>query len=240
MISSKESNTLLGTRVVCGASAPTGAPAGANYEDGEPKARTTAMRVGKRAYRRALKRAEQFGSTVYKGRRIRAGVPEVYKPDLRPAVKSSSKSPGLAIATWNCSGLSQELFLEFQVWLRTKPDILVFTLQETHWSMTSEWSTEEWYIVHSSAAKPKQGGVMIGIRKQAVVQNSYSWAAVVPGRLLHWRGQLHKQQFDILALYINKRCLTTMRSKSRSLCNSANRYGGRWTRPLPPCPTVPR
>ena len=42
---------------------------------------------------------------------------------------------------------------------------------------------------------------MMGIRKQAVVQNSYSWAAVVPGRLLHWRGQLHKQQFDILALY---------------------------------------
>ena len=87
---------------------------------------------------------------MYKGKLLTSGIPEVHHPPARQ--RPAKEWPRMDVATWNCSGLSQELFLEWQVWLRTKPNIAAFTLQETHWGMTSEWTTEEWIIIHSAAA----------------------------------------------------------------------------------------
>ena len=186
-------------RVACGSSATAGARVRANHEEGVPEDRKTATRVCKRSYKRALKRAELYGTTVYKGRRIGTGIPSLQVKPLNAPAKTAW--PRMNIASWNCSGLSQELFLEVQVWLKTQPSVLIFALQETHWSMTSEWSTDDWYVIHSAAPRPKQGGVMIGIRKTVFEPNSSSWADVEPGRILHWRGRIRQQQVDVVNLY---------------------------------------
>ncbi|CAE7805728.1 Pol [Symbiodinium sp. CCMP2592] len=112
------------------------------------------------------------GSAIYKGRRI-----------------SGSQS------------LSTELFLELQVWLKTQPSVGIIALQETHWSIQGEWQSGDWYLVHSPAPKPKQGGVLLGIRKDLLTSTHYSWNELVPGRLLHWRGCIGKQTCDIFNLY---------------------------------------
>ncbi|CAE7939773.1 Pol, partial [Symbiodinium necroappetens] len=99
------------------------------------------------------------------------------------------------------SRLSMELFLELQVWLKAKPEVGIFMLQETHWSLQGEWTSGDWYILHSAATKPKQGGLLLGIRKDLLAGDHHSWNEIVPGRLLHWRGHLGKQQVDLFNLY---------------------------------------
>ncbi|CAE7852282.1 unnamed protein product, partial [Symbiodinium necroappetens] len=94
-----------------------------------------------------------------------------------------------------------ELFLELQVWLKAKPEVGIFMLQETHWSLQGEWTSGDWYILHSAASKPKQGGLLLGIRKDLLTGDHHSWNEIVPGRLLHWRGHLGKQQVDLFNLY---------------------------------------
>ena len=42
---------------------------------------------------------------------------------------------------------------------------------------------------------------MLGIRTALVDRHNFSWNEIEPGRLLHWKGTLGKQQFDILNLY---------------------------------------
>ena len=203
---------LLGARVAGGSSATAGARMRANHEDGVPEDRKTAHRVCKRSYKRTLKRAEQYGTAVYKGRRIGTGVPTLPLPNTKPIAKTTW--PRMEIASWNCSGLSQELFLEIQVWLKTQPSILIFALQETHWSMTSEWSTEDWYVIHSAAPRPKQAGVMIGIRRNAFEPNSSSWADVEPGR--SFTGEVVYANSRLISLTcISRRCHTTVKSKSK-------------------------
>ncbi|OLP92700.1 LINE-1 retrotransposable element ORF2 protein [Symbiodinium microadriaticum] len=72
---------------------------------------------------------------------------------------------------------------------------------ETHWSLQGEWTSGDWYILHSAALKPKQGGILLGIRKTLLNGDYHSWNEIVPGRLLHWRGHLGKQQVDLFNLY---------------------------------------
>ena len=193
------SKALVGTRVVGGASNPTEAPSGANDEALVPKQRQEASRVCKRSYKRALRRAAIEGSAIYRGRRIRFWQPTLPQEPRHDA--QAWQPPRISCITWNCSGLSMELFLELQVWLGTKPEVGFFMLQETHWSLQGEWTSGDWYILHSAALKPKQGGILLGIRKTLLNGNYHSWNEIVPGRLLHWRGHLGKQQVDLFNLY---------------------------------------
>ena len=42
---------------------------------------------------------------------------------------------------------------------------------------------------------------MIGVRSDLLAPDTTKWRAVIPGRLLHWRGQIGRRQMDILAVY---------------------------------------
>ena len=194
------SQNLVGARVVVAASGTTVASQEANYEATEPTA-ARANRVRKRSYRRALNRARLLGTANYRGQTIHYG--PVY-PDLRSAVQCKQQpklQPRLNCVTWNCSGLSSELLLEWFVWLRTRPEIQVFALQETHWSGTREWSQEGWNLIHSAADKGRQAGLLFGVRADVASTQDATWAEVVPGRVLHWRGYVGQQQLDVVNLY---------------------------------------
>ena len=191
---------LVGARVVVAASGATEASAEANYEASKPTT-AAAIRVRKRSYRRALKRAARTGETSYRGRALNIGpVYPVLKPEAarqRPA----KEVPRLHMLTWNASGLSSELFLEIIVWLRSKQEVQIFAIQETHWSKTLEWQQEGWSLFHSASGKGKQAGVLLGVRADVAQNADISWTEVIPGRLMHWRGYIGKQQLDILNLY---------------------------------------
>eukprot|EP00439_Symbiodinium_sp_Y106_P079499 s1094_g18.t1 len=109
--------------------------------------------------------------------------------------------PRLGCFTWNCSGLSIELLMELFTWLRSRPDISIIVLQETHWGFTNDWVQDEWRFCHSGMSKGKQGGVLVGVRKDKVKPEDISWTELEPGRLLHWRCAYGKQQLDVVAVY---------------------------------------
>ena len=198
--SRSRTSDLVGARVVVAASGATEASAEANYEASKPTT-VAAIRVRKRSYRRALKRAARTGETSYRGRALNIGpVYPVLKPEAarqRPA----KEVPRLHMLTWNASGLSSELLLEIIVWLRSKQEVQIFAIQETHWSKTLEWQQEGWSLFHSAPVKGKQAGVLLGVRADVAQNADISWTEVIPGRLMHWRGYIGKQQLDILNLY---------------------------------------
>ncbi|CAE7557903.1 unnamed protein product [Symbiodinium sp. CCMP2592] len=92
-------------------------------------------------------------------------------------------------------------------------------LQETHWSIQGEWQSGDWYLVHSPAPKPKQGGVLLGIRKDLLASTHYSWNELVPGRLLHWRGCIGKQACDIFNMYQHALTHKTEEQKQMTMKN---------------------
>ena len=56
-------------------------------------------------------------------------------------------------------------------------------------------------FVHSAAAKPKTGGVLLAIKDDLVDSDSIRWNALVPGRLLHVCCVKGKQALDFLVVY---------------------------------------
>ena len=81
-------------------------------------------RIRKRSFKRALKRAQQHGSAMYRGKRLISDGPTL--PIWEP---SSSVRPRIRFLSWNVGGLSDILFTELRQWLqqREQGDISVMT-----------------------------------------------------------------------------------------------------------------
>ena len=90
--------------------------------------------------------------------------------------------------------------MEWETWLRQQADIKIYALVETHWSFSNVYISGDWHITHSAEPGAKRCGVMVGVRKDCVELDSIKWRELIPGRLLHWRGAIGKQQFDIAAV----------------------------------------
>ncbi|CAE7308157.1 unnamed protein product [Symbiodinium microadriaticum] len=162
------------------------------------------QQVRKRSLQRALKRAVNKGKTTYQGRPLRVWSASTPFPQQSPVKHPGPTRPGperIQCIHWNCSGLSEELKAEWFAWLRQKPEVRIFVLVETHWSFSNSYISDEWHLTHSAKAAGKGGGIMIGVKKECVDLNSIKWREIIPGRLLHWRGSIGKQQVDIAAVY---------------------------------------
>ena len=126
------------------------------------------------------------------------------KPPSTPTASKTESRPGperIQCIHWNSGGLSEELKAEWFTWLRQMPEVKLFTMVETHWGFSNSYVSEGWHITHSGKASGKGCGIMIGIRADCVDQLSIKWREIIPGRLLHWRGTIGRQQTDIVALY---------------------------------------
>ncbi|CAE6920896.1 unnamed protein product [Symbiodinium sp. CCMP2592] len=102
---------------------------------------------------------------------------------------------------WNCSGLSEELQIEWFAWLRLQPQVKLFVLVETHWSFTSEYRSHGWHLIHSAKEGGKGGGIMIGTREDMTKAEDIKWRVMIPGRLVHLRSVVGKQQMDVIGIY---------------------------------------
>ena len=192
----------IGVRVDALPSGVSGVAASVAAKNGghEPKQKIPSkVRIAKRTYRRALKRAAVDGFAWYRGRYIsvrREFVPR--DPVVRPPPDFSNR---LGLLSWNCSGLSAELKAELFHWLRQQSHIGAFLLQETHWSFSNEWRDSGWSLFHSADKKPKQGGVLTAIRASWVDEHTLSWKEVIPGHLTQVRCTFVKQQVDLINIY---------------------------------------
>ena len=66
---------------------------------------------------------------------------------------------------WNAGGLSLATWDGLQLWLQ-KQHIDVVMIQETHWTVTSEWTSDEWICIHSAASPSKTGGLLTMLSKR--------------------------------------------------------------------------
>ena len=138
------------------------APVALNTETNFPYYVRTSPRAVKRAYWRAVDKLRRTGRAIYRGRQITA------RPNFSRILPRHELDPGdrVRFASWSTSGLSVDVLMETLVWARDQR-LDCFVLQETHWSQTPEWQQDGWLCIHTSACKPKQGGVLVACAPSA-------------------------------------------------------------------------
>ena len=118
--------------------------------------------VRKRAYHRALIRAQQNGTTMYRGRCVTAQQAAWYQaPTLIKANRNvpgrqasrwrSGRVPRLRVCSQNLGGFCAATYDGFCNWLKDCPYDLVL-VQETHFGLgrdSTQWSSEHWHTVLS-------------------------------------------------------------------------------------------
>ena len=159
---------------------------------------------GKRSFQRAQRRADKHGQTVYKGKIMcsRSGVDLCpTKLARQPSARASRPVARSQVLCWNAGGLCGEAKVEFEHYLQTSPHIDIFLAQETHWGSSGSWTQQGWTYFYSAAEKPRQAGVLVGIRSSTLDASQTAWREIVPGRLLWTRASIRGQQWDLLNLY---------------------------------------
>ena len=158
----------------------------------------------KRALRRAIGRAARHPAqtTHYKGRLCTlAALREAPALRSRRGDTDSKQGPRLTALSWNVGGLSQEAWLEVQIWMHEQTEHDVILLQETHWRFTSSWSLPRYHIFHSGATDHRFQGCMIAIRKSIASFESVRWSTPLVGHLMHVRFPVQGRHVDIINLY---------------------------------------
>ena len=123
----------------------------------------------------------------------------------RTPVPAKSHHPDrrLTALVWNSGGLSSARWAELQLWLQHQPALDLVILPETRWSFTSEWMTDNWYIIHSGLHK--FSGIMIMVSKRLKPVGNIAWQSHVDGRLLHVRlhgdGNTGERNIDVVGVY---------------------------------------
>ena len=153
-------------------------------------------RIAKRSYRRALARQQREGRAWYRGRLLPAAPqssippqPRAHRPKLsaRPSALTQPASPAFQLFSWNCGGLSELRLEALLQWIdQQTTGSCVVCLQETHWSITSEFQRGPWSCISSSNGT-SQAGVLTMVRMPGFTVKSVQYAEVQPGRLLHTR-----------------------------------------------------
>ena len=153
-------------------------------------------RIAKRSYKRALARQQREGRAWYRGRLLPTPKqsptqPQRRIPQPRPSAGATATarrvSPTFQLFSWNCGGLSELRLEALLQWLDQHiMGPCVVCLQETHWSITSEFQRGPWSCISSSNGT-SQAGVLTMVRMPGLAVGSVQYSEVLPGRLLHTR-----------------------------------------------------
>ena len=164
-----------------------------------PSTLAITTRVQKRSYARFLRRLTTYGKAVYKGRTYSRPLGPAPAAESHATPQDSGPTHGAAppshrwrIVSWNAGGLSQPKLDELFLWLQMEEQqgrpVHVMTIQETHWSFTSEWQSQGHWLIHSSLEKPaRSAGILQILRQDFVSSQQVRTAHVIPGRLVHTR-----------------------------------------------------
>ena len=147
----------------------------------------------KRAYTRALSRANRCGSTMYRGQRIYGSRPPGLQPSAdqhRPAPSTASQvrqAARLHFLSWNSGGLSSERYQQLALWLRTAGQhIGIVAVQETHWSQDLSFHMDGWLAL-TSPCLDKVSGILLLVNLRHFHRHHVQFTSVLDGRLVHLR-----------------------------------------------------
>ena len=187
-----------------------------NMPGSDAQAGPPATVIKKRAYRRALNRALQNGSTRYRGRIMTAAQASWYSPPrLVPQLSESgphrrtSRSRRIRVLSHNLGGVCTATYDNFCCWLENcNYDVIL--LQEVHFGLgrsSMQWETPEWNIATSIDPDTRFAGVVICIRKSLASSDQIKVNEVKLGRLLHLRvypleqENSHGVSLDVICAY---------------------------------------
>ena len=184
--------------------------------DGPNPAPQVPSRIHKRSYKRAVARAAQSqqGGTMYKGKWCTLN--SLSKQYLQQVSTASAKQarvkgpqphgPHVRFFSFNCGGLSQDLYVELLKALEampahTQPQIIA--LQETHWSSDSaqQYTTGAWQVIHSHRHANRSAGVMFLLHRTLTRDAVISFSEPFPGRILHVRIATKSWALDCVNVY---------------------------------------
>ena len=174
----------------------------------------------KRSLKRAQRRANQYGWTVYKGQILRGEtIAEAVKtgidPAGRPPFPKGNRGQRAAILSWNCGGLTTELYQEVLEWIQHQ-NIAVCFLQGTKWKDQRVWSAGGFSVIQSgepTSTKHAHAGLLTFVSKQLCATDDISFADIAPGRLLHVRCNLGSKALDLINFYQHPDTVTSIRDK---------------------------
>ena len=194
-------STLLGPVNASGASG-----AGPLHREPMPKQPPKHNWIVKRAYKRAVRRAQLHGSTSYRGRTHNAQTlcSLVVTPQQTPLTKASTRRPMLfqhdpCIVTYNIGGAAGSLYDELRIWMEEVQPSILF-LQESHWKQSSTFENGSFHVI-SSAGGGSHAGVITFVNKRIADADSICFNELVPGRLLHVRIFCKSQTWDTFNVY---------------------------------------
>ena len=185
-VATVEGATTLATRL--------GSPALAKRSDATDMHAPPYTRARKRAYRRAVGRAQMNGHTMYRGRRLTfqqltGQSTHPSRQSQRGDVQAPNPESRIRLLCWNVGGLSNSVLDELYCWLDlpANREYKIVLLQETHWTFSSEWAAGRWSLLHSGSTKHKGGGILTLIDKDLCPSIALRTRELLPGRLQHTR-----------------------------------------------------
>ncbi|CAE7364162.1 unnamed protein product [Symbiodinium sp. CCMP2592] len=169
------------------------------------------QRIRKRAFARALRRARssQDGTTVYRGRTLRA--PQHSDPHPKPNRPSATTASSpttrqrsrLRTFSLNVGGLDATTFDCLMAWLPKAPyDIIA--LQEIHHGLgkeSSHWSSAGWTFITSVDPSSRFQGLATLVRQDFQGDAEIHHKEIKPGRLLHVRLARPEYHIDVVNFY---------------------------------------
>ena len=169
----------------------------------------------KRAYRRARRRAELHGGTVYRGRWMTAAAlgTSQQASDVPVAARDapfSGRSPAgrtrprLQVRSYNVGGVTSSVYDVIHHWLTTSCTDDIVILQELHWGCgrtDNSWSIPGWHIVTSADAQQRFSGIGVFVSARVATTEQISYRSHIPGRLLHVRCANPQVTLDVVAGY---------------------------------------
>ena len=165
----------------------------------------------KRSFGRAVRRASAQAYTFYKGKRVSY---QDLTGHTRPmascrfwttaasncgrARQNLTTAPAgrrLRLFCWNCGGMGDGKYAEFNHWLDTRgQDVDVALVTETHWKLEADpctWSLSNWHCIHFASTQRKTAGMLLYVSKRVVSDTNIRFSSHLSGRLAHVRLYTH-------------------------------------------------
>ena len=174
----------------------------------------------KRSFGRAVRRASAQAFTFYKGKRVsykdltghnRPTAPCRFWPTAasrhagaRQSLNVAPSGRRLRLFCWNCGGMGDGKYAEFNHWLDTRgQDVDVALVTETHWKLEADpctWSLPNWHCIHFASTQRKTAGMLLYVSKRVVSDANIRYSSHLSGRLAHVRLYTHTP-VDLILCY---------------------------------------
>ena len=162
--------------------------------------------IVRRAFKRALRRATEHGTTMYRGRLHTAQTLGACLPVPHSKTRAGRTDQPCSTAwhhdkliSYNAGGLTSNVLDELYTWLdQERPAIAC--VQETHWHEAREYTVGGWSVI-SSGVTERNAGVVTVVSTAFAKPEDVRHRTLVDGRILHARIECRFFNLDVVNVY---------------------------------------